>query len=187
MKIQLLMLTLFLSAGYSTGFTQDIPDESDRIIAKQDSVWKSLTGKVFPMDSLITIDGKVLDVSGITGKPTLINFWFTTCKPCIDEMPVLNTIRQSYLNKVNFVAVTFEDKIKVKEFLTKHKFDFLQLVDAQKYIDRIGFITFPITVIMDKNAVVVSIHHGIPYVYDGTNGLKIGDGKELKDILEQLL
>jgi thiol-disulfide isomerase/thioredoxin len=34
------------------------------------------------------LNGKKISFTELNGKPTLINFWFTTCAPCIDEMPV---------------------------------------------------------------------------------------------------
>lgn len=185
LKVSLLSSIFLLLSPYGIGQTTN--DESDRLLAIQDSIFRSLTGKVFPLDSLNIIDGKKLISNDLIGKPTLINFWFTTCKPCIDEMPVLNEIKRSYINRINFIAVTYEDKAKVNNFLHKYKFDFTQVVNAQKYIDNIGFISFPVNIILDKNRIVVSIQNGIPYISNEKGELKIGEGHELRDILEKLL
>jgi cytochrome c biogenesis protein CcmG, thiol:disulfide interchange protein DsbE len=64
--------------------------------------------KIFQMPTLKTIDNKTITLDKLKGKPTLINFWFTTCKPCIEEMPVLNKIRQQLKDSVNFIAITYE-------------------------------------------------------------------------------
>ena len=36
-------------------------------------------GKVLPIKNLTTIDNKSIGLNNMKGKPTLINFWFTTC------------------------------------------------------------------------------------------------------------
>ena len=48
------------------------------------------------------------------GKVTLINLWFTACAPCITEIPYLNYLKDLYQDQVNFVAITFDSKDKVK-------------------------------------------------------------------------
>ena len=50
--------------------------------------------KVFPVSSLVKLDNKPITINDLKGKPTLINFWFANCKPCIEEMPVLNKIKE---------------------------------------------------------------------------------------------
>jgi cytochrome oxidase Cu insertion factor (SCO1/SenC/PrrC family) len=80
MRIKLLLLISFFLSGYINGIGQNGNAESDRILAMQDSVWRLLIGKVFPIVSLKTIDGKGMNADNLIGKPTLINFWFTSCK-----------------------------------------------------------------------------------------------------------
>jgi cytochrome c biogenesis protein CcmG, thiol:disulfide interchange protein DsbE len=50
--------------------------------------------KEFPKFELNTLTNGKFDSDKLKGKPTLINFWFTKCAPCIDEMPVLNKIKK---------------------------------------------------------------------------------------------
>ena len=52
----------------------------------------------------------------LIGKPTMINFWFTRCAPCIDEMPVLNKIKEKYKDDFNFIAITYEKKEDVEKY-----------------------------------------------------------------------
>ena len=92
-----------------------------------------------------------------------------------------------YSNRVNFVAITFDSSKEVTEFLKKHIFEFKHISDAERYVERIGFLSFPINVLLEENGVVSSFHNGIPYISDGKGGLKIGDGKELFEALEKLL
>ena len=43
----------------------------------------SFINKKFPSRILTTQNGEKIDLSKIN-KPTVLNFWFTSCKPCID-------------------------------------------------------------------------------------------------------
>ena len=52
----------------------------------------ALEGNPFPAFDLPTLSGDRLDQNQLKGKPTVINFWFTRCAPCIDEIPVLNAL-----------------------------------------------------------------------------------------------
>ena len=49
--------------------------------------------KEFPSFDLKTVLGENFKSEQLKGKPTMINFWFTRCAPCIDEMPILNKIK----------------------------------------------------------------------------------------------
>ena len=102
---------------------------------------KDYIGKEFPLKNFKTLDNKYVSGKDLKGKPTLINFWYTNCEPCIAEMPVLNRIKSELKDSINFVAITYDSTEKVKAFLKKHKFDFIQIVNAQKFIDELDYTT----------------------------------------------
>lgn len=144
-------------------------------------------GKEFPLPTLNTLDNKKLSINDLKGKPTLINFWFTTCKPCIDEMPVLSRIKNQLKDSVNFIAITFEPTHKVKAFYKKHKFNFTQIADAKKFTDAMNMEAFPINIFLDKNGIVTKIESGIPYTFSEKKKMKMGDGEDFITILRELL
>jgi cytochrome c biogenesis protein CcmG, thiol:disulfide interchange protein DsbE len=143
--------------------------------------------KEFPLPLLTTLDNKKLSIKDLKGKPTLINFWFTTCKPCIEEMPILNGIQSQLKDSVNFLAITFENTEKSKAFLKRHKFTFTQIINAQKFINSINMTSFPVNIFLDKNGIVRKIENGIPYIIDEGKKMKMGDGKEFLTALRELL
>ena len=149
----------------------------------------SYLNKEFKLPTLTTLNNKKINVTNLKGKPTLINFWFTTCIPCIEEMPILNQIKEQLKDSVNFIAITYESSEKVRTFLQKHKFNFTQITNAGKYIESMSIATFPLNIFLDKNGIVRKIENGIPYKIDVIDNkeLKIIDGKDFLEALRKLL
>tara|TARA_R110002051_G_scaffold325678_2_gene430134 strand:- start:53919 stop:54683 length:765 start_codon:yes stop_codon:yes gene_type:complete len=146
-----------------------------------------LVGEKFPTFELKTLLGDKFNEAQLSGKPTMINFWFTKCAPCIDEMPVLNTLYQQYKSDINFVAITYESEEKVSAFLKKHPFKFKHLVDAKSFTDALEIKAYPLNLFLDANGVLQYIENGIAYVMnEREEGMKMGDGNEIIAILEKL-
>jgi thiol-disulfide isomerase/thioredoxin len=142
--------------------------------------------KDFPKFNLKTLSGEDFSSEQLIGKPTLINFWFTSCAPCIDEIPILNRIAEKYRNDFNFISITFEDEQDVAKFIKKHPYDFKHLVDAGKFTKSAGIKSYPMNVFLDKNGVLKYVGGGIPY--EGLEGgeLIMGEGNEIIEIIEKL-
>ena len=113
-----------------------------------------LQDEELPSFQMYSVDGKEFNSKGLDGKPTLVNFWFTHCAPCIEEIPMLNRIKKSYSQKVSFIAITYQDSVEISRFLEKKPFDFTQLIDAQDFWDALGIKTAPHTLIADRNGIV---------------------------------
>lgn len=143
--------------------------------------------KEFPFPNLKTLDNKKIGINDLKGKPTLINFWFTTCKPCIEEMPVLNKIKNKFKDSVNFIAVNYEQTKKVRAFLLKHKYNFIQIANAEKFTDSLEMTSFPVNIFLDRNGKVIRIENGIPYIQGKNKKLVMGDGKDFEETLRKLL
>jgi len=142
--------------------------------------------KGFPKFNLKALSGEDFSSEQLIGKPTLINFWFTRCAPCIDEIPILNRIAEKYKNDFNFISITFENEQDVAEFLKKHPYDFKHLVDAEKFTKSAGIHSYPMNVFLDRRGILRYVEGGIPY--EGMEGgeLKMGEGNEVIEIIEKL-
>lgn len=142
--------------------------------------------KSFPEFKLTDLKGNEITLEDLKGKPTLINFWFTSCAPCIAEMPILNKIQEKYNSDFNFVSLTYEAQQNVEKFLEKRDFNFKHLVDAKDFINKMGINTYPLNFFLDKNGIVKEVKYGIPKMRDKDGKIKMGDGDKFIEILENL-
>ena len=62
------------------------------------------TGQELPDLAFSTLDGKTVQLSQFTGKPTVLNLWATWCPPCAREMPVLHKA-QAERQDIHFVFI----------------------------------------------------------------------------------
>ena len=67
-------------------------------------------------------------------KPSVINFWFTSCFPCILEMPYLEKMRNKYSENINFIGITFNSKKEIEKFEKKHSFNFTHITVWSVYL-----------------------------------------------------
>lgn len=122
---------------------------------------EKLIGQTLDFESLNFLNPKEKDTLD-KNKPTFVNFWFTSCPPCIEEMPALNELKEKYKDKINFVSITFDTKEKVEKFLTKYKFDFTHIVGEKEFTKSLGFVGYPKTFLLDKNKIIKSIEGSLP-------------------------
>lgn len=128
-----------------------------------------LENKKLPELNLKDINSKKVTLKSLKNKVTFINLWFTKCFPCVKEIPLLNILQKKYNKKVNFLAITYNSKKEVNNFLKKKKFNFKHVINAKKYIDEsLGIGTYPKIIIVDSNNIVRYIGDGIPSEYDYT-------------------
>jgi len=68
----------------------------------------------------------------LKGKPVVLNFWTSWCKPCIDEMPSLVQLQKRMGNRVTVLAVSWdEDDRAYHQFLQDYKVDLLTVRDGR--------------------------------------------------------
>ena len=104
----------------------------------------ALIGTTFPMKELTLLQGNSMQLADLKGKPSLVNFWFTRCAPCLDEIPVFNRLVKEHQNAFHFLAISFEKASTVERFLKKQPFDFVHAIDAKAFIDSIQLRLIPL-------------------------------------------
>ena len=118
-----------------------------------------LIGRAAPGFALKAVGtGETIDLAQFRGKPVIVNFWATWCRPCWDEHPVLTQTAQALGGQVQFVGVVFQDEeSKIKNFLQQRGWAYPTLVDqAGKTAIAYGVGGVPETYFLDKNGVIVA-------------------------------
>jgi cytochrome c biogenesis protein CcmG/thiol:disulfide interchange protein DsbE len=118
-------------------------------------------GQLLPAFALPDLQGKLVDSHCLLGKPVVLNMWFTTCGPCIAEMPTLNRIqREKASTEIVFLALTFERAQQVRAFLQKHSFTYRQVAGAQPYCAQ--FVTgYPVTFFVGRDGRIKKVLGGL--------------------------
>jgi peroxiredoxin len=125
-------------------------------------ILKHLVGCKAPDFSVTTIDNEILSLNKLKGKVVVINFWFTSCSPCIAEMPGLNKLVYDYKNtNVSFISFARNDSETLKRFLKTTNFDY-KVVSSEfnlekKYCMMAGW---PTNIVIDKEGIVQLIFSG---------------------------
>jgi thiol-disulfide isomerase/thioredoxin len=115
---------------------------------------KNFIGTKFQIEKFINNNSQNFKNDYLEGKPTYINFWFTRCPPCIEELPTLKKLKEKYENKVNFISVTFDNQDAIDVFLKKYEFNFKHITNSKKQIEELNISAYPTSLILDKNGIV---------------------------------
>lgn len=113
------------------------------------------------------INGKTVDVSKLdnNGKPIIISFWATWCKPCKEE---LNTIAEEYEDWVKetgvmIIAVSIDDArstARVEPYVNQQGWEYMVLLDPNGDFKRaMNVNNVPHTFLLDGNGKIVWDHN----------------------------
>jgi thiol-disulfide isomerase/thioredoxin len=108
-----------------------------------------------------TLDGREVRLGDFKGKVVFLNFWSTTCAPCIEEMAGIESLLDSVKNeRVAFLAVTIEDESIVREFLKKHRLRMPVYLSTENLPPDLLALGVPTTFILDTRGAAVLRHIG---------------------------
>jgi len=70
-------------------------------------------------------DGGLLVMRNFKGRPLLLNFWATWCPPCIEELPLLESMwRQNKVKNLQVLGLAIDQPSSVRRFLAQNQFTF---------------------------------------------------------------
>jgi peroxiredoxin len=84
------------------------------------------TNENVPDFKLWLLDGSKLTQNDIKGKVVVFKFWFTSCMPCLVDIPTLNTLVDEFKNRddILFIAPALDRKPVIEKLLRVHPFNF---------------------------------------------------------------
>lgn len=141
---------------------------------------KSFLGKVAPPISDKTLAGAPIDTAYLGGKVVAINFWFTTCPPCKQELPALNVLAARYAEKedVVFLAVALDNEWQLNRFMEYNPFLYQIIPNGRGIASRFRVSAYPTNMVIDRQGNIVE--HVIGYTPDIEKRLETAILKSLK-------
>ncbi len=114
-------------------------------------------GEIAPVISVEKwIDNPDYETRKIKNKAVVLDFWFTTCAPCVYTVPHLNELSEKYnKDEVVFAAITFNDETTIKNFLSKRSI-LANIGSDTSYqtIKAFGVELYPTTFLIDNKGIL---------------------------------
>ena len=117
-------------------------------------------GDMAPEFEAKRLDGSTFRLADYRGKKAvLIDFWATWCGPCIDEIPTIKRIAETYRDQgLEIVGVSLDrDEQALRDFVQKEKLSYVQVFDKEKaraISKSYGVWGIPSVFLVNKNGVI---------------------------------
>lgn len=112
-----------------------------------------------PPFDLRDLHGRRVTSADLKGRPTLVNFYFAQCRPCILEVEPLNRYAASRPD-MNFLAVTFDEPEEARAFVERFRFRWRVVPDARDFIDRMRVKQYPLMALFDAQGRLLGTKRG---------------------------
>jgi len=109
-------------------------------------------GKKAPDFEVTDLQGKTYKLSELNDKTIVLNFWFTSCKPCMVEIPELNELVKENKNVI-FLGLATDKEERIKSFLKIHPFNYRIIPNANDIVKLYNVNSFPTHYII-KNGII---------------------------------
>ncbi len=121
-----------------------------------------------PSVKLKTLDGKTVDTAELSndGKPFVISFFATWCKPCNRELKAINEVYPDWQDEtgMKLIAVSIDEGqnvSKVKPLVDSEGWEYEVLLDSNSELKRsLGIQTIPHVLIIDGEGNIAKSHSG---------------------------
>jgi len=129
-----------------------LPQTSDKL---PPPVLPIQTSAIHDRWTIYSLTGKPTALGDLKGRIVFLNFWSTSCVPCIAEMPGIEKLQDSLRNDpVTFLAITEDDERLVRKFLEKVPSRLPIYLARTAHPYDLGPNAFPRTIILDLNGKV---------------------------------
>jgi thiol-disulfide isomerase/thioredoxin len=123
------------------------------------------TGFSAPEIQLTDFSGRPVSLASLRGKVVLLDFWASWCKPCREELPVLDALQKKYgANGLVIIGVNVDkDEASARKFLQDNKLQlsFALANDAKhKVAGSYEPPTMPSSYLIDRSGKVRFVHEG---------------------------
>ena len=162
----ILMNTMFC-VGQDSCYSRPLLDplsitrNSDSVTMLLKEYTQGFTGCKAPNLDCTTLTGQHFTTEKLSGKVTVLNFWFTHCKPCVAEFASLNKLVDEYSQQgVQFISFAMDKQAVLDTFLVTHPFKYGVVPAANSIMGDFKICSYPTSVVLDKDWHVVQMVTG---------------------------
>jgi thiol-disulfide isomerase/thioredoxin len=113
--------------------------------------------------TFVTFDDQEVPLSNLQGRPTVVNFFSSTCTPCITEMPAFEDVYQELGGEqLAFLGLAVADRAEDAVALVEQTgvtYPTAQDPDSSVF-DALGAVVLPTTVLLDADGEIVASRNG---------------------------
>jgi thiol-disulfide isomerase/thioredoxin len=113
------------------------------------------SSKALPSFSATTLTGVKVEPASLSGKITVVDFWFIGCPPCRAERPKLNAIVDEFGDRVRFLGFALDKPDALKAYLNTNPFKYEIVPESEEIARVFGVQSFPSHMIVDGNGRIV--------------------------------
>jgi thiol-disulfide isomerase/thioredoxin len=108
------------------------------------------------------LDGGQVAFADYAGTPVVVNFFASTCAPCVREMPDIESVKDDVGDRVAFVGVATNDRVDDAVALARRTGVTWDLARDPRgdFIAEVGGLVLPTTVLVGADGRVVDVHGG---------------------------
>jgi cytochrome c biogenesis protein CcmG/thiol:disulfide interchange protein DsbE len=108
------------------------------------------------------LEGPRVDLASLRGKPALVNFWASWCKPCQQEAPELKRFDATLGNEANLVGVDWNDATdNAQKFIADSGWHYPVLRDGSQQVGyAYGLNGLPTTFVLNAQGQIVETLQG---------------------------
>ena len=117
------------------------------------------------------LDGRQISSRDWQGKATIVNFWATWCAPCLEEIPDLIQLQDTYPDHLQIIGVSMDEGPveEVKAFVREHGINYpVVMTTPELHRSFPGVFALPTSFILDPEVRTVQKHVGLvnPNVFE---------------------
>jgi cytochrome c biogenesis protein CcmG/thiol:disulfide interchange protein DsbE len=138
-------------------------------------------GDQAPAFALADLEGNPVRLSDLRGRPVIINFWASSCGPCVEEFPLLARAAAAHeQDGLAIVGIIFRDRSEAaRDFMARMGGTWPAVMDpGEALATKFGIIGPPDTFFIDRNGVLVGRQLGQLSAADLDRGLSQILGEE---------
>lgn len=116
-----------------------------------------VVGRPLPDAPVQNLDGDIVRTAELTGRPLVINIWFSTCAPCREELPAFASVSAELSDDVDFVGINqFPASQGEEDFARDLGVTYPLFYDGDsEFITALGILRYPVTLFVDADGTIV--------------------------------